>query len=259
MALLNIVETKSCLAGERVICVGNGPSLRDMDFNLVKRFKSIGLNRISQIYGDKDWQPDYFVCSTINVQQTDWNVDIQKTIDLGIPTLIGSELVKYVSDTDHARIYPVRTYAGHSIGVEGSDYLWSDDLSKQVSKMGSSILVSAQWAAYMGASEIIFIGCDLGFDRSFLQRVAYRLGLVRLGNRLDKSHFSSNYGTPGGSGEFFNENMSRAHHVIRKNTARLGIDCWNSTIGGHLDVYPRKSLEALSMENSRVEIQVNEP
>ena len=96
----------------------------------------------------------------------------------------------------------------------------------------------------MGASDIIFIGCDLGFDRSLLQRAAYKFGFIRLGNLLDRSHFSKNYGTPGGSGRFFNANMTRAHHVIKSNCARLGIECWNATDGGNLDVYPRKSLES---------------
>lgn len=248
MALLDISETMNSLKGERVVCVGNGPSLKNIDFEVVKNFKTIGLNRISQLYEIKNWRPDYFVCSTINVQQSDWNFDIQKTIDVGIPTLIGDDLLGCVDNSENARIYPVRTYAGDSIGLEDFAYLWSDDLSKQVSKMGSSIIVSAQWAAYMGASEIIFIGCDLGFHRSLLQRLAYRVGLKALGNMLDKSHFSKNYGTPGGSGAFFNANMTRAHYVIKENTSRLGIKCWNATMGGQLDVYPRKSLEAFALE-----------
>ena len=250
MAILNIAETKNSLIGEQVICVGNGPSLKYTNFDLVKNFKTIGLNRISQLYESKDWTPDYFVCSTINVQQSDWNADIQKSVDLGIPSLVGKDLLDYVKDSQMARIFPVHTYAGTSIGEESYDYLWSDDLSKQVSKMGSSILVSAQWAAYMGVSEIIFIGCDLGFQRSLLQRIAYKMGLTWLGNKFDRSHFSKNYGTPGGSGSFFNENMTRAHYVIRENCARRRISCWNSTIGGNLDVYPRKSLETLSMETA---------
>ena len=255
MAILKIADTKGSLNGERVICVGNGPSLKQTDFNIVKKYKTIGLNRISQIYGDKDWTPDFFVCSTINVEQNDWKSDIQRSIDLGIPTLVGTNLIDHISESIMARIYPVDTYGGESIGEESFEYLWSDDLSKRVCKMGSSILVSAQWAAYMGASEIIFIGCDLGFHRSFFQRLAYKAGFKRLGNMLDQSHFSRSYGTPGGSGEFFNANMTRAHHVIKHNTARLGINCWNSTVGGNLHVYPRKPLEAFAMEASGVDFQ----
>lgn len=250
MAILNVTETKNSLQGESVICVGNGPSLKKVNFELVKKYKSIGLNRICQIYEDVNWKPDYFVCSTINVQQADWQSDIQRSIDMGIPSLVGDDLIDFVQDSQQASIYPVTTYAGESIGKETSSYLWSDDLSKEVCKMGSSIIVSAQWASYMGATEIIFIGCDLGFHRSFVQRLAYKMGFKRLGNLLDQSHFSKNYGTPGGSGAFFNENMTRAHQVIRENTSSRGIKCWNSTVGGNLDVYPRKSLETLAMETS---------
>lgn len=244
MDTLDISRTRNCLSGKRVICVGNGPSLNQTNFDLVKQFPTIGLNRISQIYSKKNWTPDFFVCSTINVQQADWRTDIQHSIELGIPTLLGADLQNFIDDCDKAIIYPVETFGGGSLGQEGADALWSDDLEKNVCKMGSSILVSAQWAAYMGASEIIFIGCDLGFDRSLLQRVAYKFGFRRPGNLLDRSHFSGNYGTPGGSGQFFNANMTRAHLTIKTNCARLGIKCWNATEGGELDVYPRKSLES---------------
>ena len=58
-------------------------------------------------------------------------------------------------------------------------------------------------------------------------------------SRFDKNHFSSRYGTPGLPDSALNTNMIAAHKMAKKNIERLGINIYNATLGGNLEVYPR--------------------
>ena len=51
--------------GKRVFLVGNGPSLNDMDLDLLENEDTIAMNRIELIYEKTKWRPTYyFFCSS---------------------------------------------------------------------------------------------------------------------------------------------------------------------------------------------------
>ena len=60
-----ILDFKNKGLGKRVFLVGNGPSLNDMNLDLLENEDSIAMNRIELIYEKTKWRPTYyFFCSS---------------------------------------------------------------------------------------------------------------------------------------------------------------------------------------------------
>ena len=51
--------------GKRIFLVGNGPSLNDMNLDLLENEYSIAMNRIELIYEKTSWRPSWYMfCSS---------------------------------------------------------------------------------------------------------------------------------------------------------------------------------------------------
>ena len=51
--------------GKRIFLIGNGPSLNDMNLDLLENEDTIAMNRIELIYPKTKWRPTYYVfCSS---------------------------------------------------------------------------------------------------------------------------------------------------------------------------------------------------
>ncbi|MFC1997369.1 hypothetical protein ACFLXI_07165 [Chloroflexota bacterium] len=241
-------------SNERVFVIGNGPSLRKTPLDLLVNEYSIAMNRISLLYSSTRWRPSFFVCTTSNIKKPDWRRDILKTIDLGVDTFVWEKLKNFVGERENVN------YLNCSHGREVSDDppldWWSYDISKRVCKFGTSMLVALQIVVYLGFNEIYILGADLGYIKTFPQKllthkqVKRLLEVVgidqqkrdRLYQRLDKNHFDSKYGTPGFPPHVLNRNMIGAHKLAKTASERIGVKINNATLGGNLDVYPRANL-----------------
>ena len=60
-----IFDLKDIGIGKRIFLVGNGPSLNDMNLDLLENEYSIAMNRIELIYPKTKWRPTYYIfCSS---------------------------------------------------------------------------------------------------------------------------------------------------------------------------------------------------
>lgn len=241
--MLQLNSFKQKHKGGRVFIVGNGPSLRKINLDLLVGEYSIAMNRIAAIYSKTSWRPSYFVCTTSNVADPYWREDILKTVDIGIPSFIWERLELFFPG--RINCHPISCLNGHEVTNNAPIEWWSDDITSHVTKFGTSMIVAIQIAVYMGFRDIIIIGADLGFRDSFMQRVFYRLRLPKLGHFFDKNHFSGSYGTPGASSNILNKNMLAAHKLIKLACDDRGVKVFNATYGGSLDVYPRVDFNSL--------------
>jgi hypothetical protein len=229
--------------GERVFIVGNGPSLQKINLDLLSDEYSIAMNRIAAIYDKTSWRPSYFVCTTSNIKDPDWRRDILTSVDLGIDSFIWDNLVNYFGDRKNC--YSMTCLNGHEITNFAPIEWWSDNIESHVTKFGTSMIVAFQIAVYMGFKEIIIIGADLGFKDSVMQKILYRLHLPKLGHLFDKNHFSAGYGTPGCRADVLNNNMLAAHKLIKLACDARGVQVFNATNGGALEIYPRVDFNSL--------------
>lgn len=239
---MSIKQYKNKYKGNRVFIVGNGGSLRYMNLDLLKDEYSFAMNRISLIYNKTKWRPSFFICTTTNIEDPQWRKDIMTTVNLGIPSFVWSRLKNYFSG--ESNICYLNCTNGKEVTNEPGEAWWSNDPAKRVTKFGTSLIVAMQIAVYMGFNPIYLIGCDLNYsERKGLNSLLFKLGLKSL--TADKNHFDSRYNTPGLPADQINMNMIAAHKLIKKNTDKLGVKVYNSTIGGSLEIYQRKDFKKL--------------
>lgn len=240
--------------GERLFVIGNGPSLEKTPLDLLEGEYTFAMNRIALLYENTSWRPDFFLCTTTNVARPDWNADIRKSVELGVPCFVWDRLEDALPSTEN--VHYIECTGGPEVTPHAPDEWWSDDITRGVTKFGTSLLPVLQIAAYMGFKEIYLLGCDLGFRQE-------------TGTGADPNHFHPGYGTPGFSADILNVNMKAAHELAARAAERLGIRIYNATLGGELEVYPRVDLfEVLGKksadgpqagEANRVRLVVEEP
>jgi hypothetical protein len=234
--------------GKRAFLIGNGPSLARTPLDQLQGEHTFAMNRIALLYDKVNWRPSFFVCTTTNVARAEWRKDILRTISLGIPSFVLDELKGYVEP--HSNVIYINCTHGNEVVSYAPDEWWSYDVSQRVCKFGSSMLVALQIAVYMGFNPIYLIGCDLGFRRPSSKLSSNRLiskALRRLTGQQsilarDPNHFDPGYGTPGLAPEKLDMNMLAAHNLALRATKQIGVQIYNATLGGELEVYPRVEL-----------------
>ena len=234
--------------GKRVFLIGNGPSLLRTPLDQLQGEYTFAMNRIALIYDRVKWSPSFFVCPTINVVRAEWRKDVLKTISLGIPSFVYSNLREHIKH--RANVIYINCTHGKEIVSYAPDEWWSYDVSQRVCKFGTSMLVALQIAVYMGFNPIYLLGCDLGFKRpgnkltsnSLISKVIHRLTGRQTNTGQDLNHFDQSYGTPGFPPDTLNRNMLAAYNLALRATKKIGTQIYNATIGGELEVYPRVEL-----------------
>jgi hypothetical protein len=113
--------------------------------------------------------------------------------------------------------------------------LFSKDCAWKVGHLGTTMYIAFQLAAWMGFNPIYLVGCDLGY---------------KMEKGKSRSHFRDDYWgdretrqpmTPEIC-EDINASTRMAHVVAKQYMDAHGIDVFNATVGGELDVWPRKDI-----------------
>ena len=244
--LMNVHQFRDKHKDERVFLVGNGPSLNKTPLDELQGEHTIAMNRIALLYDRLQWRPTYYICTTINIERLEWRKDILATISTGIPSFVWEELGEHVQPYENV-VYLHCTH-GKEVTRHAPDDWWSYDIAERVCKFGTSILVALQVAVYMGFNPIYLLGCDLGFRSPSAFEGGGLLGkmLMQVGLKTrDPNHFSPSYGTPGLAPDILNYNMLSAHELALRATKKIGVQVFNATVGGQLEVYPRVHLKQL--------------
>jgi hypothetical protein len=235
----SIEDYRQAYSGKRAFLIGNGPSLNQTPLDRLCKEYTFAMNRIALLYGKLRWRPSFFVCTTLNIARPAWRQDIHATLREGMPAFIWDKLAEYVEGFNNTLM--LNCTHGEQIVSEAPDEWWSDDCAQRACKFGTSMLVALQLAAYMGFSSIYLLGCDLGFKPDPTQRKQPVAGE----SRVDPNHFHPDYGTPGCTADQLNMNMRAAHELAHRAGQRLGVQIYNATVGGELDVYPRAEIDQL--------------
>jgi hypothetical protein len=217
---------------QRAFIVGNGPSLSQTNLDLLIGEVSFACNRISLIYGETDWRPNYYIRSEgleLNNEPDPslWQDDIHYHLDHpDIDVYCNAYFTKHLGTGAHGakRLKLCTHYLKHYDDDE-CPYMWHLPF---LCSYGSSVNVALQLAVQLGYGPLYLIGCDLG----------YRDG--------EPSHFTDEY-------ESGYEDMLRPAryanldtlnaHIIAARSCPVPI--FNATKGGDLEVYERVNYERL--------------
>lgn len=225
-----IKELKNKYKGRRCFLVGNGPSLKVNDLDLLHKNNEItfGFNRIYNIFDETEWRPTFYISQDEKI--LNGSKDEIEKLDL-----------KY-------KFIPINWKWYNGINIKSATYFmmkspketnfkpldFSDDLEKVVYQGGTGMYTAAQLAAYMGFEEIYLIGVDHHFKTSINNK-----GEIIIDNSV-KDYFTDKYNEDKKDLYIPNTEKSTFTYVAMKEQCeKRFIRVFNATRGGKLEVFER--------------------
>ncbi len=243
----NVFEKyKNIHSNRRVFLVANGPSLADTNLDLIKDEYSIGMNRISLIYGKTSWRPTYYLFSSTNVKpekpwSEKWLNSVWEAIDEKetIP-FIAKQFKPYIDPYDNRNIEWFSSMTENKPDIYGNinEECFSKDVVDRIDKTGTTMNLALQLCLHMGFTEIVFVGADLGWTKD-------------LATNNDPNHFSKDYTADIPRPYKANNQMRNVHSLAIKKMHEINpnIKFYNASKQTVLDVYPIIDFENYVLEN----------
>lgn len=226
-------KIKDKYKGQRGFVIGNGPSLKVDDLSKLEHEVSIASNKIFMIFKETPWRPTvYSIVDDLVWEKVSNQLPAEKLVPV-----ITSELPKKPIPHHTAK------YLGNAADLysSGQGVHFSNDVSKGVYGGYSVTFENLQLAAHMGLNPIYLIGCD-----HYYQGEPEVDPHTRIAEGEQANHFIPGYRAPG---EIVNnaaiDEMTQAYEVARRFGEQEGIQIYNATRGGHLEVFPRVSFDEL--------------
>ncbi|MBU2685799.1 MAG: hypothetical protein KKF27_21370 [Gammaproteobacteria bacterium] len=228
--MIDIRDLEGAFSGPAWL-VGNGPSLAQFPLDFLDTTYSFATGRIARIFSDTTWRPLFYIAVSTDVVRPG-------VIQDDIYEAMRQADLSFVCDEWLARIrcvgdfVPIKCKHGSpDARLEDFDDTWfSRHPDRWVSKFGSSMFVALQLAPWMGFNPLYLIGFDLDY----------------------KPAGSGNHFVPGYTinpdewdAEGENEAQQRTHQVAYSCLFGMGVEVYNCTNGGELDVYPRRDWREL--------------
>jgi hypothetical protein len=228
---------KGIHTGRRGFVIGNGPSLRIGDLDLLNEDVTIASNKIYLAFDHVKWRPTYYTVADDLV----WGKIQEK-----IPSEILDVLIPhYLNPSPLKKCQTWRTLRFAGIEAENNPRFKGIDFSKNASNglFGSCTVTyeNLQLAVHLGLNPIYIIGCD-HFYKGENQVVKDQA----LPHGNFSNHFIEGYRLPG---ELVNpaplDIMNRGYREARKFSDSTDIKIYNATRGGNLEHFIRADFESL--------------
>lgn len=231
-----LVKYKDIHKGKRCFIVGNGPSLKFEDLDMLHRHGEIcfGANHIYRAFDRTAWRPDYLAVSDDFIMRNlpedigQWGITVLMA-DMFHVASVGQFLgnVEYIHMKGE-KFYP--NYPG-----------FADDITEHTYH-GLSVTydISLQLAAYMGFSEIYLIGVDHSLTGNFMESQNHFIqNYYDEKNRLDAPEVNSQ------KLNYCLLELTKAYEKVEAYSRRHGFRIYNATRGGALEVFERKDFDRL--------------
>jgi hypothetical protein len=211
----------------RACIIGNGPSLKPEQLDLLKGELCYACNRIDLMYPRTSWRPEVYV----RVEGADilyaaaWRESVKANLDLGIKCHMSGYFKDFAGGYSN---YHEIKHCHHQMKTFMDIDLPDEWHMPQVCQFGGSLIAAMQIALNDGADELYLLGCDLKYER------------------LRPSHFDPNYEHGYEWPNWIaNRTLVWAHLCGINYHARRGLPykVVNCTPGGDLHLYPRAKLE----------------
>ena len=223
----NIKKFDNKHKGEKCFIIGNGPSLKIQDLELIQKkgYKTCACNRIYLAFDQTDWRPDYYFMSDDKLmEQYDGSIKIENCF---FP-------LEYKNSIKKGNFYNTIKFDYENEGR------FSKDAFKGVCPAGTVTSEMIQFAFYMGFEEIYLIGVDFSYhinDKKDNNTYEYQ---------GENNYFIPNYLK---KGEVAYTPNIRANllgfEAAKKAIEEEGRIIKNATRGGKLEVFKRVDLDEL--------------
>ena len=137
-----------------LILMGNGPSLKDVDFDMLEGFDTFGLNSAYRAYERMDWWPTYHGCFDYRVTECHRENFVNLIENSPIKRCF---YIVNISDSPNLQYVNMKEY--------GSTNKWNNKLSDyaEFHDNGNSGANASSAAICMGYEKIILIGVDCNY------------------------------------------------------------------------------------------------
>jgi len=212
--------------GNKVVILCNGPSLLDVDFELLEKsgVNTFGLNKINLLFDKVSFRPSFI--AAVNPLVIEQNLEFFNQTD--IPLFIDSEAIKLGVRARENTVYL------HSTNIKGE---FARDCSWSIFQGYTVTYVAMQLAYHMGFKEVALVGCD----HDFVTKGPANKTVVS--GELDPNHFDPNYFANGVKWHLPDLSESEVAYKLAGDMYEIsGRRIVNATSGGKLEIFPRTSL-----------------
>lgn len=236
---------------KRCFIIGNGPSLRLEDLEMLKNEITFACNSIYALYNKTDWRPTYYCawdpvfCKEMMSTEKDF-IRITEGAKAIFTSVVG-EGYQFRDNEQLKNVYYTNCVTKEDI-MTGLPF-FSTDCSKNVYASGTIAYGMLQLAAYMGFEEIYLLGMDCSFSHE-----VYNNGCVKNKDVLD--HMEE---IEANEIEFYKWNKVKYGSNIRADmdcifsgymkaeeyTSKNGKKIYNATRGGALEIFERVDFDSL--------------
>lgn len=231
-----IASLKNTHSGDMCFIIGNGPSLRPKDLDVLQsnRVDSFAANRIYKIFDKSNWRPKYYLCEDPTIMM-EIESEINKVVTSEVK-LIPIDLKWYKNINIRDAYYFNMQYAESS----SYNYGYYDDLAKYVTCNGTVTITAIQFAIFMGYKNIYLIGVDHNYSQ-----MVDNSGTIIIDNNV-KNYFDDSY-----ESEFQNkitrniENSTLAFERLSEYAKTRKVNIFNATRGGKLEAFQRVDFDSI--------------
>jgi len=221
-------------ADDRCFIIGNGPSLRIEDLEMLQSEISFAANKIYLAFEKTNWRPTYYaVTDGLVAKQNYREIEDLSGCTKFFPCHTKNIWGTPFNDAIYFRYihYENRYPKPPGFGLNALRKIYS----------GRTVIYAfIQICCFMGFREIYLLGVDFNFAEP-----SQKKGQVLI-SEGESNHFHPNYRTPG---EKWNEprlhHQKKAFEEAAKNVEKMGGRIYNATRGGHLEVFPRVNFSEL--------------
>ncbi|MBT5849136.1 MAG: hypothetical protein HOH36_01750 [Acidimicrobiaceae bacterium] len=224
--------------GERIVILGNGPSLNKVDLDLLAEEYTFGVNKIYLKFPELSWRPSFYTL-------LDWKMGAAVTEDLeavsGMTRFYPERFRGIVPITPDTYWYHPRP-VGDAFGDQ-----FETDASRGIPSRGTVLVTAIQLAFHMGFRDLILVGVDATYT---ISSTVKQSGPDQFGTGTklflestaddDPNHFDPSYF---GTGAHWHDpnvvDMKRMFAMMRKGVERHGGRLRNATPGGALECLER--------------------
>ena len=237
---------KGAYRGRRCFIIGNGPSLNQMDLELLQHEHVWGANKIYLLFDRLSWRPGFYVA-----------------VDRRVVPDIKSDIAGLVSKLRETKFFFPSLFRVHSVIESAANVYWyreikpnrsniphsmfTADASKWVSGVNTVTIAAMQLAAFLGFDPIYLIGCDTSYTVPSTVRFEKNDHRKLVSTQDDDpNHFDPRYFGKGSRWHDPSVGRMIFHYEQAKRVCdSIGVEVYNATVGGKLEVFPRVDYEQL--------------
>lgn len=232
---LRLERLKDSHKGERCFLIGNGPSLTGEDLNLLKEEYTFGTNMVYKIFDKTEWRPS-FHCVSDTIYASKLGLELSK--------MVKSPLFTTERTYRRMRKKPIDTTYVHTIQTER--YKVRGNIQAYCMIKATVLSLAAEMAFHMGFTEIYLLGVDCTnphdkgghFTDNYTTKEVAETDINRIKTRMNTRTLTTKQ-----IGDHIIDRSLEVYALLKQYASKHGIQIYNATRGGNLEIFPRVKLE----------------